>query len=78
MTLSVRVPLRVEEELAAYCVRNDTSRSAVVQQLLEEFLARHAETTPPPLPDFVGCDAGSGEDVSGTIKQALRARFRPQ
>lgn len=78
MTLSVRIPPRVEQALADYCVSHDTSRSEVVQRLLESFLAEQAKAAVTPLPAFVGCDAGSGnDDVSGNIKQSLRARFRP-
>jgi hypothetical protein len=77
MTLSVRIPPRIEQELAAYCVSHDTSRSEVVQRLLENFLVEQARAADAPLPAFVGCDEGSGDDVSGNIKQTLRARFRP-
>lgn len=77
MTLSVRIPSRVEQALAEYCVAHDTTRSEVVQHLLETFLAEQRTSAAAPLPDFVGCDAGDGADVSGTIKQSLRARFRP-
>lgn len=77
MTLSVRIPPRVEQALAEYCVEHDTTRSEVVQRLLEIFLVEQRKSVAAPVPDFVGCDAGDGADVSGTIKQSLRARFHP-
>lgn len=73
MTLTVRLPDRVEQDLAEYCVTHGVSKSEAVKRALEELLR-----TPPP-PDahpFIGCDQGDGSDVSGTIKAALRARFR--
>jgi len=73
MTLSIRTPLRVEQALAEYCVAHKTTRSTVVQRLLEDFLERQPTT----LPVFVGCDEGDGTDVSGNIKKMLRERFRP-
>jgi len=75
MTLSVRLPHRVEEKLAEYCVEHGATKSAVVQSLIEDFLAREADAAA--LPAFVGCDEGDGADISGTIRQRLRERFRP-
>jgi hypothetical protein len=73
MTLSVRLPLRVEEKLAKYCVTHGAPKSALVQSLIEDFLGREPELVAQP---FVGCDEGNGEDVSGNIKTLLRQRFR--
>ena len=80
MTLSVRLPMRVEQQLASYCAEHNETKSALVQVLIEEFLAgQQVGTDNEALAHpFVGCDEGSGEDVSGTIKQRLRARFRVQ
>jgi len=80
MTLSGRLPPRVEQQLARYCAEHSETKSALVQALIEGFLA---DQTPGAVPTalshpFVGCDEGSGEDVSGTLKARLRARFRSQ
>ncbi len=74
MTLTVRLPLRVEEKLANYCVERGSTKSALVQSLIEDFLDRQA--LPLAAQPFVGCDEGSGEDVSGNIKALLKQRFR--
>jgi predicted DNA-binding protein len=80
MTLTVRLPLRVEEKLAAYCMERGATKSAVVQSLIEDFLGRESELEAHPLAaqPFVGCDEGSGEDVSGNIKALLKRRFRAE
>ena len=38
MTLTVRLPLRVEQELARYCVERKVSKSAAVKQALDGLL----------------------------------------
>jgi Arc/MetJ-type ribon-helix-helix transcriptional regulator len=78
MTLTVRLPLHVEEKLATYCVERGATKSAVVQSLIEDLLGRQAESEAHPLvgQPFVGCDEGTGEDVSGNVKAILRQRFR--
>ncbi len=78
MTLSVRLPPRVEQELAEYCVEHNETKSALVQELIERFLAERQAGAGSAALDhpFVGHDEGDGEDVSGTIKARLRARFR--
>lgn len=74
MTLTVRLPVRVEQELAEYCASHDVSKSEAVKRALEQLLRASAE--PSGEHPFIGCDKGDGSDVSGTIKAALRARFR--
>jgi len=73
MTLTVRLPDRVEQDLAEYCVTHGVSKSEAVKRALEELLRTPEAGEPHP---FIGCDQGDGSDVSGTIKAALRARFR--
>lgn len=74
MTLTVRLPDRVEQDLAEYCVTHGVSKSEAVKRALQELLrAPEADNQGHP---FIGCDQGDGSDVSGTIKAALRARFR--
>lgn len=76
MTLTVRLPPRVEQELAEYCIKRRLTKSEAVKQALEELL-RSAESGARALGHpFIGADKGDGSDVSGNIKAALRARFR--
>ncbi len=76
MTLTVRLPPRVEQELAEYCVKRRLTKSEAVKRAVEELLrvseARKADLSHP----YIGSDKGDGSDVSGNIKAALRARFR--
>lgn len=76
MTLTVRLPDRVEQELAEYCVKRGISKSQAVKEALEELLRAKAEGKADLDHPFIGGDRGNGDDVSGTIKAALRARFR--
>jgi len=76
MTLTVRLSPHVEQELAEYCVKRRLTKSEAVKLALEELLrspgaGAHASRHP-----FIGGDKGDGSDVSGSIKAALRARFR--
>ena len=75
MTLTVRLPDRVEQELAEYCIKNRVTKSEAVKRALEEMLRPPPGKTRPGHP-FIGGDKGDGSDVSGNIKAALRARFR--
>ena len=42
MPISLRLPLRVEEQIAEYSVRQGISKSAVIVRSVEAFLAEHA------------------------------------
>lgn len=42
MTLTVRLPPRVEQELAEYCVKHRVTKSEAVKKALEELLAANA------------------------------------
>ncbi|MEP6702324.1 MAG: ribbon-helix-helix protein, CopG family, partial [Betaproteobacteria bacterium] len=76
MTLTVRLPDHVAQELAEYCVKRGMTKSEAVKQALEALLhARDARENRAAHP-FIGGDRGDGSDVSGSIKAALRARFR--
>jgi hypothetical protein len=76
MTLTVRLPERLEQKLAEYCTTYRVTKSEAVKHALEDLL----ETSAPGKSDvdhpFIGADKGDGSDVSGNIKTALRARFR--
>jgi hypothetical protein len=73
MTLTVRLPDRVEQDLAEYCVKRGITKSEAVKEALAELLRPGKPGAHHP---FIGGDKGDGSDVSGNIKQALRARFR--
>jgi hypothetical protein len=75
VTLTVRLPDRVEQELAEYCVKHRLTKSEAVKRALEELLRAPKDAGSPDHP-FIGGDKGDGADVSGNIKTALRARFR--
>ena len=76
MTLTLRLPDRVEQELADYCVKRRITKSTAVKAAIEKMLrasdlGQHDLNHP-----FIGGDSGDGTDVSGSVKAALRARFR--
>lgn len=75
MTLTVRLPPRVEQELAEYCAKRRLSKSEAVKRALEELLRASEEARSSRHP-FIGGDKGDGSDVSGNIKAVLRTRFR--
>ncbi len=76
MTLTVRLPDKLEQQLAEYCTTYRVTRSEAVKRALQDLLK-------PQTPDqsrvdhpFIGGDKGDGSDVSGNIKRLLRERFR--
>ena len=75
MTLTVRLPDRIEEELAEYCVKRRITKSQAVKQALEEML-RPVKGGPRSQHPFIGGDKGDGSDVSGNVSKLLRGRFR--
>ena len=78
MTLTVRLPPRVEEELARYCVSRGLTKSQVVKEALERLLARAAGA--PSAYELgakgFGSDTTGPRDVAGSTKRLLRERFR--
>ena len=74
MTLTVRLPPRVAQDLAEYCVKRRITKSQAVKRALEELL--HSPLDGARRHPFIGGDKGDGSDVSGNIKAALHARFR--
>lgn len=64
MTTTVRLPLRVEQALATYCVETKRTKSEVIVELLEQrFTATDTERTPYELAreaGFIGCLSGKG------------------
>ena len=72
MTLSVRIPVKVEQELVEYCVKHRMTKSEAVKQALEHMLSK---TTDKPAMDayakkFGGSDKRTG-DVARHTKRLL-------
>ena len=80
MTLTVRLPGRVEQDLADYCVKHRVTKSEAVKHALEELLAASAgKPTAYDLgKDLFGphTDAAPAEDVAKNSKRLLREHFR--
>ena len=76
MTLTVRLPDKLEQELAKYCVTYRVSKSEAVKRALEDLLKPATPAESRADHPFVGCDKGDGSDLSGSIKRLLRERFR--
>ena len=81
MTLSVRIPPRVEQDLAEYCARNGVSKSDAVKEALDQFLAdRSADKSPYELlKDLIGPERDESppsEDIARNTKRLLRDRVR--
>ncbi len=76
MTLTVRLPLRVEQKLAEYCVKRRMTKSEAVKRALDELLQALDPGESQLRHPFIGGDKGDGSDVSGNLKGALRERFR--
>lgn len=77
MAISVRLPPRVEQKLADYCVTQKVSKSEAVKRALEQLL----EGKPVPLSEdpffrkFIGSDPRPG-DVARHTKRLLRQQGR--
>lgn len=81
MTTTVRLPLRVEQALATYCVEARRTKSEVIVELLEQrFMGTETERTPYELAQeagFIGCVSGKGAGKStGTTKERVVAAIR--
>ena len=80
MTLTVRLPDRVEQELAEYCVKRRISKSEAVKQALVELLATNAgKPSAYDLgKDLFGphTDAPPTEDMALHSRRLLRESFR--
>ena len=75
MTLTVRLPDRVEQELAEYCVEHRITKSEAVKLALQELLRVPESRTVGLRHPYIGCDTRRG-DVARHIKRLLRERFR--
>jgi len=80
MTLTVRLPDRVEQELAEYCVKHRVTKSEAVKRALMDMLAMNAEKASAYDlgKDLFGphTDAGPVVDVARHTKRLLREHFR--
>ena len=82
MTTTVRLPLRVEQALATYCVETKRTKSEVIVELLEQrFAGTDTERTPYELAQeagFIGCLSGksAGKLPSGSAKERVAAAIR--
>lgn len=90
MTTTVRLPLRVEQALATYCVEAKRTKSEVIVELLEQrFMGSDTERTPYELAQeagFIGClggknagkSAGKGAAApeTGSTKERVAAAIR--
>ena len=77
MPLSVRLPPRVEQQLAEYCAHAKLSKSEAVKRALERLFALEATPAGASLAAkrFVGSDKRPG-DVARHTKRLLREHFR--
>jgi len=82
MTTTVRLPLRVEQALATYCVETKRTKSEVIVELLEQrFTGTDTERTPYDLAQeagFIGCVGGNnaGKSPIGSTKERVAAAIR--
>lgn len=81
MTTTVRLPLRVEQALATYCVEAKRTKSEVIVELLEQrFMSTDTARTPYQLAEeagFIGCVSGkSAVKVMGGTKERVAAAIR--
>ena len=82
MTTTVRLPPRVEQALATYCVEARRTKSEVIVELLEQrFMGTVTERTPYELAQeagFIGCvsSKGSGKTQTGSAKERVVAAIQ--
>ena len=84
MTTTVRLPARVEQALATYCVEARRTKSEVIVELLEQrFMGTQTERTPYELAQeagFIGCvsrtDKARGASTKARVVAAIREKHR--
>ena len=80
MTLSVRIPDKVEQELAEYCAKHCVTKSEAVKQALMDLLSANAgKPSPYDLgKDLFGphTDVAPTEDIARHSARLLREHFR--
>lgn len=81
MTTTVRLPLRIEQTLAAYCVEHRKTKSEVIVEALGKLLGDAVPATKKTPYEiamevgFIGC-ASEGLNRSGDIKAQVKAAIR--
>jgi hypothetical protein len=75
MTLTVRLPDKLEQELAEYCSAYSVTKSEAVKHALEDLLKPAAPGKFDLEHPFIGCDKRPG-DIARNVKRLLRERFR--
>jgi len=80
MTTTVRLPPRVEQALATYCVEARRTKSEVIVELLEQrFMGTQTERTPYELAQeagFIGCVSRASESPDASTKERVVAAIR--
>jgi Arc/MetJ-type ribon-helix-helix transcriptional regulator len=78
MTLTVRLPPRVEQELKAYCVTRRITKSDAVKEALERLLSDGAsQATPYELGKHgFGADDSQSGEIARNTKRLIQERFR--
>lgn len=83
MTLTVRLDPEIEDRLDAACKKRRTTKSAVVNGLVREFLAREPQESAYDAAvrlGIIGCDPTGPADVAANAKKyvqrAIRAKHR--
>lgn len=81
MTTTIRLPQRVAQALASYCVETGRTKSEVIVELLEQrFLVTVAGASPyeaAQAAGFIGCVEGEANVVANAkklVRQRIRAR----
>lgn len=73
MTTTVRIPLRLEQALARYCVETRRSKSEVIIELLEQ---RFAAAQPEKSAYEIACEAGFIGSFNAAEDSAQNAKAR--
>jgi hypothetical protein len=79
MTLTVRLDPELERRLESVCERRRTTKSAVVTDLVREFVAREPEASSYEIAvslGLIGSVAGGPPDISRNAKKYVRRAIR--
>lgn len=83
MTLTVRLNPEIERQLESVCKRRRTTKSAVVTDLVREFVAREPEASSYEIAaqlGVFGCDTsnpgGIAANAKAEVRRAIRAKHR--
>lgn len=79
MTLTVRLDPELERRLESVCERRRTTKTAVVTELVREFVAREPEASSYEVAvrlGLIGSVAGGPPDLSRNVKKYVRRAIR--